>query len=97
MWIRLTGEYINLGHIVRVRANKTFKNGHEEWAVELEGIVKGELQYFTRYRGIDAEIIVHALETHSRLEPRPIPGDGRASTGAPNQATTTTVHDVNIM
>ena len=73
MWIKLTGEYVNLDHIVRVRANKSFKNGQEEWAVELEGILKGELQYFTRYRGIDAEIDVHALEICSRHEPRPAP------------------------
>jgi hypothetical protein len=97
MWIKLAGEYINLDHIVRVRANKSFKNGHEEWAVELEGIIKGELQYFTRYRGIDAEIVVHALEIYSRLEPRPVPADAGASTGAPHQATTSTVHDVKIM
>jgi hypothetical protein len=62
MWIKLTSEYVNLGHIVRVRANKSFKNGHEEWAVELEGIIKGQLQYFTRFRGVDAEIVVHALK-----------------------------------
>jgi len=95
MWIKLTGEYINLDHIVRVRANKSFKNGQEEWAVELEGILKGELQYFTRYRGIDAEIVVHALEICSRHEPRGAPAD--ASTSAAQQATTSTVHDVNII
>jgi hypothetical protein len=99
MWIKLTGEYINLDHIVRVRANKTFKNGQEEWVVELEGIIKGELQYFTRYRGIDAQTVVHALEIHARIEPRPVPADAGAGacTGAPHQATTSTVHDVNIM
>jgi hypothetical protein len=95
MWIKLTGEYVNLDHIVRVRAAKSFKNGQEEWAVELEGIIKGELQYFTRYRGIDAEIVVHALEICSRHEPRPAPAD--ASTSAAQQATTSTVHDVKIM
>jgi hypothetical protein len=95
MWVKLTGEYVNLDHLVRVRASKSFKNGQEEWVVELEGIIKGELQYFTRYRGIDAEIVVHALEIKSRLEP--IPASVRDGTGAPHQANTSTLHDVKIM
>jgi len=92
MWLKLTGEYVNLDHIVRVKVSKVFKNGHEEHAVEMEGIVKGELQYFTRYRGIDAEIVLHALNIHSRLEPVP------AANGviAPHQATTNTLHDIKI-
>jgi hypothetical protein len=93
MWIKLIGEYVNLDHIVRIRANKSFKNGQDEWVVELEGIIKGELQYFTRYRGVDAEIVIHALEIHSRLEP--VSAD--AATNAPHQANKNTVHDVNIM
>jgi hypothetical protein len=93
MWIKLTGEYVNLDHLVRVRANKSFKNGQEEWVVELEGIIKGELQYFTRYRGIDAEIVVHALEIHSRQEPTPAAADANA----PHQASKNTLHDVKIM
>ncbi len=91
MWIKLTGEYLNLRHIVRVKVSKTFKNGQEEWVVELEGVNKGELTYFTRYRGVDAEIVLHALETYSRLDPHSAP------TGAPHQATTSTVHDVKIL
>jgi hypothetical protein len=93
MWIKLTGEYINLDHLVRVRANKSFKNGQPEWTVELEGIIKGELTYFTRYRGVDAEIVIHALEIRSRLEPIP----AAAGTGAPHQANTATLHDVKVM
>jgi hypothetical protein len=97
MWIKLSGEFVNLDHIVRVRANKSFKNGRDEWVVELEGIIKGKLQYFTRYRGTDAEVVVHALETHSRLEPVPATCTADASAGAPHQATTNTLHDVKIM
>lgn len=93
MWIKLTGEYLNLDHIIRIRASKAFKNGQNEWVVELEGIIKGELQYFTRYRGIDAEIVIHALEIHSRLEPLP----ANAEANAPQQATKGTLHDVKIM
>ncbi len=50
MWIKLTGEFLNLDHIVRVKTSKTFKHGEPEWAVDMEGISKGELTYFTRYR-----------------------------------------------
>ena len=89
MWIKLTGEYVNLHHIVRVKVSKAFKNGSEEFVVELEGIVKGELTYFTRYRGIDAEIVLHALNIHSRLEPTPPPGTPSAQTA--------TLHDVKVI
>lgn len=95
MWIKLTGEYVNLDHIVRVRASKSSKNGQTECVVELEGIIKGELTYFTRYRGIDAEIVIHALEIHSRLEP--IPADVANGTSGPHQTQKNTVHDVKIM
>lgn len=95
MWIKLTGEYVNLDHIVRVRANKGIKNGQTEWVVELEGIIKGELTYFTRYRGIDAELLLHALEIHSRLEP--VPAAVADGTNAPNQSQKNTLHDVKIM
>jgi hypothetical protein len=89
MWIKLTGEYLNLHHIVRVKTSRTFKHGEPEWVVDLEGIVKGELTYFSRYRGVDAEIVMHALEIHSRLEPAPTSGIEAPSRG--------TVHDVKIM
>jgi hypothetical protein len=89
MWIKLTGEYLNLDHIVRVKASKTFKHGEPEWSVDLEGISKGELTYFSRYRGIDAEIVLHALELHSRLEPAPLDAVDAPSRG--------TLHDVKIM
>jgi hypothetical protein len=95
MWIKLTGEYVNLDHIVRVRANKSIKAGQVEWVVELEGIIKGELTYFTRYRGIDAELVIHALEIHSRIDPAPAVGADAA--GAPHQSNTNTVHDVKIL
>ena len=95
MWIKLTSEYLNLRHIVRAKVTKAFKNGQEEWVVELEGVNKRELSYFTRYRGVDAEIVLHALEIYSRLDPHPA-GAG-AGTGAPHQATTGTVHDVKIL
>ena len=93
MWLKLTGEFLNLDHIVRVKVSKAFKNGQEENVVEMEGIVKGELQYFTRYRGIDADVVLHALNIHSRLERVPTANN----VGAPHQANTATLHDVKIM
>ena len=93
MWIKLSGEYVNLDHIVRVRANRANKGGQSEWVVELEGIIKGELTYFTRYRGIDAEIIIHALEIHSQHEKAPAAHDPNA----PHQASRNTLHDVKVM
>ncbi|MBM3994771.1 MAG: hypothetical protein FJ303_11545 [Planctomycetes bacterium] len=94
MWVKLTGEYVNLDHIVRVRVNKALKNGLTEWVVELEGIIKGELTYFTRYRGIDAEIVMHALEIYSRIDPAPAPNN---QADPVNTTSTNTVHDVKIM
>jgi hypothetical protein len=90
MWIKLTGEFINLDHIVRVKASKAVKNGQTEWVVELEGVIKGEMTYFTRYRGLDAEILLHALDIHSRLE------STAAGQPAPHLATANTLHDVKI-
>ena len=92
MWIKLSGEFVNLDHIVRVKANKAVKNGQIEWTVELEGVIKGELTHFTRYRGLDAEVVLRALETYSRLQPMAAP----TGAGAPHLATTNTVHDVQI-
>jgi len=89
MWIKLTGEFVNLDHIVRVKASKAFKGGQDEWVVELEGVIKGELTHFTRYRGVDAEIVLHALEIRSRLEPTP-----SVEVQNPNRQT---LHDVKIM
>ncbi len=89
MWIKLTGEFVNLDHIVRVKVSKGFKNGLAESVAELEGVIKGELTHFTRYRGIDAEIVLHALEIHSRLEPAPV--------GPTHHPERQTMHDVKIM
>ena len=37
MWIKLTGEYLNLQHIVRVKPSKTFKNGEPDLTRMLSG------------------------------------------------------------
>lgn len=90
MWIKLTGEYVNLAHVIRVRATKSFRNGQDEWVVELEGVVKGELQFFTRYRGVDAQILLNALN-QQRTSAEPM---GATLCGA--QAMAGTLHDVKI-
>lgn len=95
MWIKLTGEYVNLDHIVRVKTSKGVKNGQTELVVELEGVIKGELSFFTRYRGIDAEVVLHALEIHSRIETAA--PTSAAGAGGPHQTQTNTLHDVKII
>jgi len=92
MWIKLSTEYVNLAHILRVRASRSFRNGQDEWVVELEGVVKGELQFFTRFRGSDAEILLKALD-QTRVKPQPVAASAEASLP---QGTVTTVHDVVI-
>ena len=63
MWLKLGNEHLNLDHVVRVRFNKTWKNGQDEWSAEVEGFVKGEVQVFTRYRNREAELLQHVLES----------------------------------
>ena len=90
MWIKLTSEYVNLAHIIRVRASKSFRNGQDEWVVELEGIVKGELQFFTRYRGVDAEILLKALSQNRGG------AEAMSTTMSEGQLMAGTLHDVKI-
>ena len=61
MWVKLGNEYLNLDQVVRVRFNKAFRNGQEEWAAEVETLIKGELQIFTRYRGAEANALQAVL------------------------------------
>jgi hypothetical protein len=105
MWVKLGNEHLNLAHVVRVLFNKGWKNGHDELVAEVEGLVKGDLQVFTRYRGYDAEVLQAALLNHT------VPGEemppaivGRAQTmqavsspaiaGVASPATTNTIHDM---
>ena len=39
MWIKLSNEYLNLDHIVRVRLNAGWKNGKQEITAELDAFV----------------------------------------------------------
>jgi hypothetical protein len=50
------------------------------------------LTHFTRYRGLDAELLIHALEIQSQFETAPADVDALA----PQQVEKTTVHDVKI-
>jgi hypothetical protein len=62
MWAKLGTDYLNLGQIIRVRFSRAFKNNREEVAAEVEALIKGEIQIFTRYRGGDAEQLLAALD-----------------------------------
>ncbi len=90
MWVKLTGEFLNLDHVVRAKVNKAFRNGQDEWVVELESILKNELQHLTRYRGIDADVLIHALNLHSQLEPIATSADVQEEVGK------NTLHDVRM-
>ncbi|GEM_PF-6616350 len=72
MWVKLGNEYLNLDQVVRVRFNKAFRNGQEDWAAEVETLIKGEVQIFTRYRGAEAAALQAVLA----------PSAGTSSTGS---------------
>jgi len=99
MWIKLGNEHLNLDHIVRVRFNKGWKNGVEEWVAEVESFVKGDIQVFARYRNRDADTLLAALHNQDiPVEvpvPVPVPA-GHDSLGSfkPEAATTNTLHDI---
>ena len=90
MWVKLTGEFLNLDHVVRAKVNRAFRNGQDEWVVELESILKNELQHLTRYRGLDADVLIHALNLHSQLEPIATSADVQEEVGK------NTLHDVRM-
>jgi hypothetical protein len=89
MWVKLGNEYLNLDQVVRVRFNKTFRAGQDEWAAEVEGLIKGELQIFTRYRGPEAAAL-HAILCSQTAPAAP------AHPSEPAVALTNTVHDLKI-
>jgi hypothetical protein len=97
MWIRLGNEHLNLDHIVRVRFNKGWKNGIEEWVAEVESFVKGEIQVFARYRNRDADVLLAALQNQDIPVEMPVPVPAARDPLAPfrpDAATTNTLHDI---
>lgn len=94
MWIKLANEYINLEHIIRVRFNKSFKNGTEDWAAELEGFVRGEVQVFLRYRGADAQVL-HTMFTQQLAQSGNLQTPMEMATMTPEGAKGT-VHDLKL-
>lgn len=78
MWLKLVHEFLNLDHVVRVRINKGWKNGIEEVVAEVEGLLKGEVQVFTRYRGAEAEILQEFLEGQAALREPDLVGPAQA-------------------
>lgn len=97
MWVKLGNEYLNLDQVIRVRFNKTFRAGQDELAAEVEGLIKGELQIFTRYRGAEAATL-HAVLTRqtpmSHVEV--VHRDTETVALSPTGASTGTVHDLKL-
>jgi hypothetical protein len=79
MWLKLSGEFLNLGHVLRARFSKGWKNGQEEWLAEVEALVQGEIQVFCRYRGADAAKLMDALEACLSPDQVSAPGISLAS------------------
>jgi hypothetical protein len=98
MWIKVGNEHLNLNHVVRVRFNKGWKNGVEEWVAEVESFVKGDIQVFARYRNRDADTLLRAMENQGiPVEvpvPVPVPAKDSPATLQPEHATTNTLHDL---
>jgi hypothetical protein len=99
MWIKLGNEIINLNQILRIKFTKTWKNGQDELAAEVECLIKGEIQVFTRYRGADAEKLQAAVTSTQSAVPVLV-GEGMHTPLAPelaggvNHPSTNTVHDL---
>lgn len=96
MWVKLGNEYLNLDQVVRIRFAKSFRNGQEEWSAEVESLIKGEIQIFTRYRGAEANALQTVLAPQSGrsnagmhvLEGLPTPHGGHALSN--------TLHDIKV-
>ena len=72
MWIRLNNEYLNLEQIFRIRFGKSWrKDGVTESTADVEGIVNGEVQVLSRYRGRDAESLYSILQNQCVYETVP--------------------------
>jgi hypothetical protein len=100
MWVKLGHEYLNLDHVVRVKFNKGWKNGQEELVAEVEAMVKGEVQIFTRYRGAESATLQALLQPRlMTLEPAVVGSAGAATQEGSLNAShpmATTLHDVKL-
>jgi hypothetical protein len=98
MWIKLGNEYLNLDQVIRVRFNKAFRGGQEEWAAEVETLVKGEVQAFTRYRGAEALALQQVLATRTAESEGAVAVHAPEAVQAPHatQALANTVPDVHL-
>jgi hypothetical protein len=99
MWVKLGSELLNLAQVVRVRFNAGWKNGQHELVAEVEGLIKGDVQTFVRYRGAEAELLQTVLESRA-LSPELVPVGAAANPtyaspfATAASATTNTVHDM---
>src|SRR3984893_18596523 len=93
----LGNEYLNLGRVIRVRFNKGWKNGREELVAEVEALIKGEVQVFTRYRGADAEALQALPGGQPSGAATPVPVGAAGPMSAPfalNTSRHDTLHDL---
>jgi hypothetical protein len=84
------------GNWLRVRFSKGFRAGHEEWSAEVEGLIKGELQIFTRYRGPEAAALHALLSGQANKTVTVIRETEPVLCGAVAAPTTNTVHDLKL-
>jgi hypothetical protein len=99
MWVKLGNEYLNLDHVVRVKFNKGWKNGQEELVAEVEAMVKGEVQTFTRYRGAESAMLLAILQPQFVPEPVTVGAPASAPVAAPlpgSHAMSNTLHDLKL-
>jgi hypothetical protein len=97
MWVKLGQEYLNLDQVVRVKFNKGWKNGQEETVAELEAMVKGEMQVFTRYRGAESATLLALLQSRLMTAGNVLIAEAQTAPLEGNShAMATTLHDVQI-
>ncbi len=96
MWVKLGSEYLNLDHVVRVKFNRSWKNGQDELVAEVEGLIKGETQVFIRYRGVEAEALQAVLRPRVSTAEAALGILPAAEPMAPAHSLSNTLHDVKI-
>lgn len=93
MWLKLGHDYLNLDQVVRVRFNAGWRNGQQELVAEVEALLKGEIQVFTRYRGAEAQLLEASIQRMTCMEPAPTSAASAPALASPARDT---LHDVVI-
>ena len=99
MWVKLGNDYLNLDHVIRVKFNRTWKNGLEDTVAEVEALIKGEMQIFTRYRGAEAATLQAALQAQPKQDAVLVGPAGASTVEGPlpvSHSMANTMHDFKI-